>query len=308
MSSYYDKADYILTIAEEGNISRAAQRLYVSQSTLTMYLNRIEAEFGTPLFDRSVRPIAPTKAGTLYINDLKAVRRMEQRFLSNLHHLRNPNETLNIGIGPIRSKLYMPRLISKLRERYPDISVNITEMSDDNLARGLLQGKYDVIFGCFSPADIQTTQTVAIGKEVMGIIAPKAYGLASDKPNSPERPCPISVQHLKHLPIVIPGAGSDLHDAIVEILNRYAVEPNSIVMTRSTATAIALAAEGDGYAFVEYPFLSDVHPDLRKQLDYLSLNEASLPNKQVVACYSKNSIKQEAILNAINFFYDIFNK
>ena len=79
MSSYYDKADYILAIAEEQNISRAAEKLYVSQSTLTMHLNRIEKEFGTELFDRSVRPVIPTKAGILYINNLRAVRRMEQQ-------------------------------------------------------------------------------------------------------------------------------------------------------------------------------------------------------------------------------------
>ena len=48
-----DKMDYIFAIAKEQNLTRAAKRLFVAQSTLTMYLNRVEAELGVKLFDRS---------------------------------------------------------------------------------------------------------------------------------------------------------------------------------------------------------------------------------------------------------------
>lgn len=50
-----DKMDYIFAIAKEQNLTRAAKRLFVAQSTLTMYLNRVEAELGVKLFDRSKR-------------------------------------------------------------------------------------------------------------------------------------------------------------------------------------------------------------------------------------------------------------
>lgn len=48
-----DKMDYIFAIAKEQNLTRAAKRLFVAQSTLTMYLNRVESELGIKLFDRS---------------------------------------------------------------------------------------------------------------------------------------------------------------------------------------------------------------------------------------------------------------
>ena len=51
-----DKMDYIFAIAKEQNLTRAAKSLFVSQSTLTMYLNRVEGELGIKLFDRSKRP------------------------------------------------------------------------------------------------------------------------------------------------------------------------------------------------------------------------------------------------------------
>ena len=58
-----DKMDYIFAIAKEQNLTRAAKRLFVAQSTLTMYLNRVESELGIKLFDRSKTPILPTPAG-----------------------------------------------------------------------------------------------------------------------------------------------------------------------------------------------------------------------------------------------------
>ena len=66
-----DKMDYIFAIAKEQNLTRAAKSLFVSQSTLTMYLNRVEGELGIKLFDRSKTPILPTPAGELCIEELK---------------------------------------------------------------------------------------------------------------------------------------------------------------------------------------------------------------------------------------------
>ena len=48
----YEKLDYVLAIAEEQNLTRAAKKLYISQPTLTMYLNRLEENLGVKLFDR----------------------------------------------------------------------------------------------------------------------------------------------------------------------------------------------------------------------------------------------------------------
>ena len=66
-----DKMDYIFAIAREQNLTRAAKRLFVAQSTLTMYLNRVEQELGIKLFDRSKTPILPTPAGALCIEELR---------------------------------------------------------------------------------------------------------------------------------------------------------------------------------------------------------------------------------------------
>ena len=57
------QAHYIRTIAQEGSITAAAKKLYISQPSLSQMLKQVEAELGVSLFDRSVSPFRPTFAG-----------------------------------------------------------------------------------------------------------------------------------------------------------------------------------------------------------------------------------------------------
>ncbi len=61
-----DKLDYVLALAEERNLTRAARKAFISQPALTNYINRLEEQLGVKLFDRSVTPIEITRAGALF--------------------------------------------------------------------------------------------------------------------------------------------------------------------------------------------------------------------------------------------------
>ena len=61
------QAHYIRTIAQEGSITAAAKKLYISQPSLSQMLKQVEAELGVSLFDRSVSPFRPTFAGEKYL-------------------------------------------------------------------------------------------------------------------------------------------------------------------------------------------------------------------------------------------------
>lgn len=62
----YSKLDYFITIAETGNLTKAAEILYVSQPSLSQYLKRLENSLGAELFDRNSSPLRLTYAGEKY--------------------------------------------------------------------------------------------------------------------------------------------------------------------------------------------------------------------------------------------------
>ena len=74
---------YVISIAENASISKAAKDLFISQPALTKYLNKLEEELGVRLFDRTVNPIRITYAGLFLFN-----RKFRRNFLLNKKALR----------------------------------------------------------------------------------------------------------------------------------------------------------------------------------------------------------------------------
>ena len=170
-----DKMDYIFAIAKEQNLTRAAKRLFVAQSTLTMYLNRVESELGIKLFDRSKTPILPTPAGELCIEELKKIRQIETRLSARLRQMAHPEETLNVGIGLMHSAAWMPRLLPLFHELYPNVSINLIEQGDELLLQSLQADDADVVIGGM-PAGNQDT-AVNLALEQLLLIVPRTFNL-----------------------------------------------------------------------------------------------------------------------------------
>lgn len=69
----FRQLQYIIKVAECGNITKAASELYIAQPSLSNYISKVEQELGVLLFDRSTVPIRPTLAGEAYIKDAKKI-------------------------------------------------------------------------------------------------------------------------------------------------------------------------------------------------------------------------------------------
>ena len=92
---------YILVLAETGNMTRAAEKLFVSQPTLSQFLTRQEQEIGMPLFQRNNGIFTLTPAGNLYAEYAKTVLQLTDKLECDLQNLSN---TSRIYIGTSSSK------------------------------------------------------------------------------------------------------------------------------------------------------------------------------------------------------------
>lgn len=79
--------EYFISAAEEGSISRAAERCYISQPALSQHIRQIEAEMGVPMFERTAAGIQLTKYGKLYLNNARAILRVEQVMMERIRAL-----------------------------------------------------------------------------------------------------------------------------------------------------------------------------------------------------------------------------
>lgn len=79
--------EYVVALAKHQSITRAAEELYISQPTLSIFLNRLEERMGVPLFDRVGKRLVPTCAGELYVRSAREMLAIQNEFRGELNDM-----------------------------------------------------------------------------------------------------------------------------------------------------------------------------------------------------------------------------
>lgn len=116
--------EYVIVIAQEKNLSKAAERLFISQPALSRFLGKLENELGTPLFERKNRQYIPTMAGELYLDTARKILRLQQQFDAELKSLiQTSRGVISMGITPGRGHTLLPHVLPAFREYFPDYEI-----------------------------------------------------------------------------------------------------------------------------------------------------------------------------------------
>lgn len=137
--------NYIVTIADEGSISRAADALYMAQSSLSQFLSLYEAELGTTLFVRTSRGVRPTASGQAFLNHARQILlhyRRAQNELWDIEDLKGGQ--IELGTATFRGTYLLPRVLKRFHEIHPGIHVSVTEQNSVDLEDGILTGMLDI--------------------------------------------------------------------------------------------------------------------------------------------------------------------
>lgn len=140
--------EYILVLTEEGNFSKAAQRLYLSQPALSQFIRNLEDKLGTQLFDRSCSPIKLTQAGQYYVDAAKRIQTIERTLQNELSDLLDLQcGTLTIGTTPFRAAYLLPKSIAAFQQAYQGIQIQVVEAPIHELEQSVLNGELDMLIG-----------------------------------------------------------------------------------------------------------------------------------------------------------------
>lgn len=139
---------YIIAIAEENNITKAAQRLFISQPSLSQALKKVESELNVTLFTRTTVGLQPTFIGEQFLLQAKEIlgsyRKLEH-FISDVNNLQTGR--LQIGVPYYLNGSFLSEILPAFSEAYPGIDVHVTQQTDMELENMLSQGTLDFIIG-----------------------------------------------------------------------------------------------------------------------------------------------------------------
>jgi LysR family cyn operon transcriptional activator len=144
---------YFDAVAETLNFTRAAERLHVTQSTLSHQIRQLEDELGAALFDRSGKAVRMTEAGEILRSHMTPALEQIDR---GLQALRQPADAITgrirLGTTPSFNTRMVPQCVATLLNHYPTIQVTVEELAAGAISRRLAAGQLDLAVS-YRPAE-----------------------------------------------------------------------------------------------------------------------------------------------------------
>ena len=280
----YEKLDYVIAIAEEQNLTRAAKKLYISQPTLTMYLNRLEESLGVQLFDRRKNPVLLTPAGKHYIEKMREIAEAEQILRGELRTVSDPARTFRIVSARVRGHYWLPPLLRLLSERHPETFFTVTLGAEKQLQKLLGKDSIDVAIG--SLADIPESDIPLVYEDVALertlLVAHRKYGLLPPEErerNSPERPYLLDPAVLQALPFITPSSANGIYLSFQKMITQYNIKPGHTLVIDTMTTGLQMTVQGLGVQMISAGILCSLTPEERQELDYCLLPDFPVTRK-----------------------------
>ncbi len=238
-----------VAVAEEGHITRAAERLNTQQPPLSMRIRALEKRLDVQLFRRKARGVEMTEAGRVLLSHARTLLEQHAKTLDAVKRAgRGELGRLCVGTiptGPLHP--LMPSSVRLFRERYPDASVTLEESLRDELLRRLGDGQIDVAFMRSEPVDDAGLAVEVLLTEPMVVALPRRDPLAKRGATSP-----IAMKALKEAAFVVFARqqGPAFYDSTVAACQRAGFSPNIVQEAPRVTTALALVAAGLGVCVV----------------------------------------------------------
>ena len=177
------QARCIRAIAQEGGVTAAARKLYVSQPALSQMLRQIEEELGAALFDRSVTPFRLTYAGEKALEAADIILAAHRRLENQMQEIRQENSgRLRLGISVQRAGQVLPLALPWFAMQYPHVSIELTERGSADLEELVSRGEVDLALAAIESTSTRLEYRL-IEKEVIGILAGRGAALAERYPS-----------------------------------------------------------------------------------------------------------------------------
>ncbi|MGW3598488.1 LysR family transcriptional regulator [Streptomyces sp. NPDC005167] len=154
---------YFVAVAEESSYTRAAERLMISQQSLSQQISLLERMLGVKLFDRGTRGTSLTPVGALFLPEARAVLdRADEAIDVVARAARGEIGTLRLAFLATTTNHLLPPVVRAVRQRLPSLTLSTEETTIAPLVDGLLKGRYDVAFTRPPLVDGLKTRTLVV--------------------------------------------------------------------------------------------------------------------------------------------------
>lgn len=296
---------YLSKIIETGNFSLAAQKLYITQPSLSLFVKRIEKEIGAELFDRTTKPITLTYAGKIYMEAEQKIQNLHQsrqQQIDDIGLLKKGHVT--IGSSHYRSSYFLDKVIPIVKKNYPGIEISLEEGTTKELEEYALNGVTDFSI-VLSPLFYPELNSEEIFQEEILLALSANHPLCKnenlyhvDYSNYPV----VDFSALANEPFIIIKSGQKMRTSFLNFCEQVNISPPIILESQSMVAAQTLASVGVGATLV--PDILAKYNSLENPPCYFSLRKY-LPNRRVILAYRKDKYISKAAAAVIQIMKNV---
>lgn len=301
--------EYFLTIVKERSISRAADRLYLSQPYLSQYLARLESNLGVTLLDRSHTPLQLTAAGALFHSYIERQGYLDRQLKSDLQELQaQKHQQLHIGVSTWRGSTLLPDILPIFAQKYPDVQVVLHEAPVPQLGSLASSSVTDFCL-MHIPSNLSDLSYELVMHERILLIGHKDHPLIKGVVSPCSSPLPFGdLRRLERERIMMLPEDWRLSKLLYNTFSVQNVEPLNTLTTINNTTAINLVAENMGFTFLPE---SGIHrTPYMDRLSFFTVGDPPLTCPMAVV-YKKNSFLSPAtrtFMDLTKEFYRQFDR
>jgi LysR family hydrogen peroxide-inducible transcriptional activator len=285
---------YVLAVAEYRNFTLAAKKSFVTQPTLSMQVQKLEAELDVLIFDRSKKPIAVTEVGQKIVAQAKNIVNEATRITDIVDQEKGfIGGDFSLGIIPTVMPTLLPMFLKSFIKKYPKVNLIIKEQSTESLIRNIQDGHLDAAIAA-TPLEIEFIKERPLYYEPFVGYVPRNHRLGAYTKLSPD--------DLDVSDVLLLQDGHCFRDGVINLCKapKELGKEHFQLQSGSFETLVNLADEDMGMTLL--PFLNTLVLDTTKKKN-LKYFDNPPPAREVSLIYHKSELKiqiTEALIDVIS--------
>lgn len=273
---------YVLAVAENQNFTKAAEKCFVTQPTLSMQIQKLEEQLEVQIFDRSKKPIELTAIGKKIVTQARTIVNESYRIQDIVDQQKGfIGGEFKLGIIPTIMPTLLPMFLKTFIKKYPKVKLKIEELTTEEIIEQLKDGHLDAAITA-TPLENELIKERVLYFEPFVCYIPKSHRLYSKKK--------INISDLEINDMLLLEDGHCFRDGVVNLCKTFKDQTNEQfqIESGSIETLIKLSNEGLGMTLLPYLHTLDIN---KKETENLHHFVDPVPAREVSLIYHKNELK-----------------
>lgn len=273
-------------VAKEKNITKASEKLIISQPAISKAIKNLEEQLNTKLFIRSKKGVELTNHGEILYKTTEEILNKLENTLNTI----NKSKQINILIGRVLAEKILYPYLSLIKQKYPNVKINISTSSINGIQESLKNKETDLAIGYY----IHNLKDDFIQEKISHKLHPIFVCNNSYKELINNK---VNIKELEKYPFIISAKGATTHELTLDIFKKYNLNIEPTMEILGTSLITQAVKQGMGISILTKEFIKE---DLNNKSLFEIKTSDKLDSRELALQYYKENNLSEELLYLIN--------